>query len=86
MSAPTIFADAFDILELHCERRTKPSGHLSPLPIHREMTLPEDFGRAVLDLYRSGDSVVARLVSMKSGEVAWYDVSVLPKPSAESAA
>jgi hypothetical protein len=80
----TIFADAFDLLELHCQRCAKPSGHLSPLKTHHEMDLPADLGRATLDMYRTANAIVARLVSLKTGEVAWYDVSLIQPAAAPS--
>ena len=77
MSAPTtIFADSFDIAECHCARRAKPVGHLAPMKVHLGMTLPENFGRAVLNMFIFERQPVARVVSMKTGEVAWYDVTV----------
>lgn len=87
MGAPeTIFAEEFDLAGCHCTRRSKPSGHLAPTRVHHGLTLPGDFGRAVLDVFAYEGRPVARLVSMKYGDVAWYDVAIRPldKPVAGS--
>lgn len=76
VSAPTMFADEFVLAESTHTRCEKPAGTLDPRK-HFGITLPGALGRATVDLYAdwSEPALYSRVVSMKTGEVAWYRVS-----------
>jgi hypothetical protein len=81
MVEPTMFAEAFTLADtVQHTRCAKPVGHLTPSK-HLTMTLPGDLGRATLDYYATPKALYARVVSMQTGEVVWYEVtSRAPSP------
>jgi hypothetical protein len=77
-----MFAESFVHAGCHHTRCEKPTCALSPEK-HMEFRLPGDFGRATMDLYAdyAEPALYGRLVSMKTGAVAWYRVtSTEPTP------